>query len=212
MKRITILKFNRLSPKIILPLVMATIVVAALVFSSSKEFSNELMSAQSTRASDTKINASPAMKLAFAKLSAAHTDVCRDISDMAAIGMYMNNLPAGSRLQGSCCSPMDMKKYVSQINGLKAYANISQIPKDPYDVSADSAKQMLGFYDIQLTPVQQSVFNKAQSMTADKGWCCCQCWAWYTHAGLAKYLITQHSFTAQQIVAVTNLEDCCGGS
>lgn len=159
------------------------------------------------------IQASPPMKLAFAKLSAAHTDVCQDMGNKAAIDMYMNNLPSGSRLQGSCCSPMDMDRYDSQITGLKQYSGISQIPTDPYDISVNSAKQMLGFYDsIQLNPAQQSVYDQAQSMTKDKGWCCCQCWAWYTHAGLAKYLITQQNYTAQQVVAITNLEDCCGGA
>lgn len=107
---------------------------------------------------------------------------------------------------------MDMNRYISQITDLKKYASISQIPPNPYDVSKASAQQMLGFYNnIQLTSAQQSVYNTAKSMTADKGWCCCQCWAWYTHAGLAKYLITQQNYTAQQVVNVINLEDCCGG-
>ncbi len=154
-----------------------------------------------------------ALKTSFTKLSNAHTDVCRDIGDLPAIEKYMASLPSGSRLQGSCCSPMDIKHYVSQINSLRAYANIPEIPTNPYDVSKASAEQMLGFYNnIQLTPAQQSIYDQAQKMTADHGWCCCKCWAWYTHARLAKYLITQHDFTTQQIVAVTNLEDCCGGA
>lgn len=157
--------------------------------------------------------ATPAMKQTFVKLAAAHTDVCQDMGNKSAIDNYMNMQPSGSSMQGSCCSPMDMKKYVSQVNGLKKYAAIPQIPPDPYDISITSGKQMLGWYDnIQLTPAQQSVYDAAQKMTADHGWCCCQCWAWYTHAGLAKYLITQHNYTTQQLVDVTNLEDCCGGN
>ncbi len=171
------------------------------------------MSSMGMAGGGTQNMAAPAMKLAFVKLASAHTDVCRDLGNKTAMESYMNSLPDSARLQGSCCSPMDMNKYSDQITGLKSYADIAPIPKDPYDVSAGSAKQMLGYYDnIQLTPAQQSVYDSAQSMTADKGWCCCQCWAWYTHAGLAKYLITQHDYNAQQIVKITNLEDCCGGA
>lgn len=211
MKRIKLHGFNLLSPTSIGVLVIASVVVAALAVNSFR--SSTGMSAMNNVGSSGQMTASPAMKLAFAKLSSAHTDVCQDMGNKQAIDMYMNNLPDDARLQGSCCSPMDMKKYVSQMSGLKAYADIPQIPSDPYDISKLSAQQMLGYYDnIQLTPAQQSVYDAAQKMTADHGWCCCQCWAWYTHAGLAKYLITQHNYTAQQVVTVINLEDCCGGN
>lgn len=200
-------------PKLVLGLIAVAVVLVALLLNSLRGSSNMPMSSQDMGSSSTRISAAPAMKLAFAKLSAAHTDVCQDMGNKPAIDMYMNNLPSGSMLQGSCCSPMNMDKYVSQINSLKQYANIPQIPADPYDISKDSAMQMLGYYnDIQLTPAQQAIYDQAQKMTDDKGWCCCQCWAWYTHAGLAKYLISQHDFTTQQIVTITNLEDCCGGA
>ena len=155
--------------------------------------------------------ATAAQQHTFTLLAAARTDVCQDMGDKTAIDKYMNDLPAGSRLQGSCCSRMNLTKYVSQIQGLKAYADIPQIPPDPYDVSATSAQQMLGFYNITLTPAEQRVYDSAASRTDDNGWCCCQCWAWYTHAGLAKYLITRHDYSAHQVAAVVNLEDCCGG-
>jgi len=149
----------------------------------------------------------------FTVLDSAHTDVCEDMGNEAAIHLHMNMLGSGSRLQGACCAPMDLDKYASQINGLRRYAYISAVPQNPYDVSVTSAQGMLAYYDdIQLSASQQSVFDNAQTMTADKGWCCCQCWAWYTHAGLAKYLITKQRFDATQVVEVTNLEDCCGGA
>ena len=200
-------------PKLALSITIAVVILASLLFNSLSRASTMSMPSQSMGASNAKVNIDSAMKLAFAKLSSAHTDVCQDMGDKPAIGMYVNKLPSGARLQGSCCSPMNMDKYVSQINGLKQYANIPQIPADPYDISKASAQQMLGYYNaIQLTPAQQSTLDAASKKTDDNGWCCCQCWAWYTHAGLAKYLITQHNFTVQQIVAITNLEDCCGGS
>ncbi len=212
MKQVRLGRINLLSPKIIGSLVVISILVAALTVSSFRGSTN-MSSMNMGTSSDMQVSADPTMKLAFVKLAAAHTDVCRDLGNKTAMESYMNSLPNGARLQGSCCSPMDMQKYSSQITSLKTYTNIPQIPSDPYDMSVSSAKQMLGYYDnIQLTSSQQSVYDSAQSMTADKGWCCCQCWAWYTHAGLAKYLITQHNYTAQQVVAVTNLEDCCGGA
>ena len=199
-------------PKLTLGLFVVAIFLVALLLNSLRGSSNMLMPSQTRGLSNAKITTDPAMKLAFSKLSAAHTDVCQDMGNKPAIGIYMNTLPSNSVLQGSCCSPMNVDKYVSQINSLRQYAKIPQIPANPYDISKDSAMQMLGYYNnIQLTPAQQDIYDQAQKMTDDHGWCCCQCWAWYTHAGLAKYLISQHNFTIQQVVAVTNLEDCCGG-
>lgn len=209
-KELKICGVGLLNPKTIASLFVIAVLVAALAIYSLR--SPIIMSSKNMSMSDMGVQTTTAMKQMFIKLAAAHTDVCGDIGNKLAIDKYMSGLPSGSRLQGSCCSPMDMKKYVSQINGLKKYINIPQIPQNPYNVSVTSAKQMLGFYNTQLTPAQQAIYDKAQSMTADKGWCCCQCWAWYAHAGLAKYLITQHSFNTEQIVAVTNLEDCCGGT
>lgn len=212
MKQIKLGGINILSPKTIHSLALVGIVVAALAVYSFRGTDTKMSSSKSGMA-DMQVQATPVMKQTFVKLASAHTDVCQDMGDKPAIDMYMDNLPSGSRMQGSCCSPMDMKKYVSQINGLKKYANIPQIPSDPYDISKVSAMQMLGYYnDIQLTPAQQAIYNKAQKMTNDHGWCCCQCWAWYTHAGLAKFLISQHNYTAQQVADITNLEDCCGGA
>ena len=209
MKQFKVGRLNILAPKVVGGFAVVVLVMAALAIYS---FRGSATPHANMGMADMEVQSTPAMKLTFAKLSNAHTDVCRDIGDKAAIERYINSLPSGSRLQGSCCSPMDMNRYVSQVTTLKKYASISQIPPDPYDVSAYSAKQMLGYYDnIQLTSAQQSVHDNAKSMTTDKGWCCCQCWAWYTHAGLAKYLITQQNYTAQQVATLTNLEDCCGG-
>lgn len=210
MKQIKVFRFNILTLKAIGSFAIILFVTVALVTYS---FRGSNMSHSNMGMAYMEVQATPAMKQAFVKLSVAHTDVCQDIGNKLAVDKYMSDLPSGSRLQGSCCSPMDMKKYVSQITSLKKYASISQIPPDPYDISLDSSKQMLGYYDnIQLTPAQQSVYDSAQKMTDDKGWCCCQCWSWYTHAGLAKYLITQQNFNTEQIVDITNLEDCCGGA
>ncbi len=204
MKRLKIFGLIIPRPKIVISLWLVMLIVIVAVFGDLKT------SHPTNMLTD---GANPSMKLVFAKLSIAQTDVCRDLGNKTAIEKYMNSLPNKVRLQGSCCNLMVFSKFFSQIYGLKQYSGISQIPSDPYNVSATSAKQMLSFYDtIHLTSSQQSIYNSAKVKTADNGWCCCQCWAWYTHAGLAKYLITQHNYSFQQIVAVTNLEDCCGGA
>ncbi len=116
------------------------------------------------------------------------------------------------RLQGSCCSPMIFHKYEEQIEGLKKYSYIDKIPSDPYDIPVDLAKQLLD-YDkaISLSSDEQRIYNTAMKMSDEGGPCCCRCWRWYVYEGLAKYLITEYNFTADQIAEVWNLSDGCGG-
>ena len=57
-----------------------------------------------------------------------------------------------TRLQGSCYSPMDLQSYQAQVESLKRYSDIAQIPSDPYDVPASLAKTLLEYQrTIQLT-------------------------------------------------------------
>ena len=153
------------------------------------------------------------MQQRFSVLSKANTDYCANIGNRPAIDANMAQMAQESYLQGSCCSPMDRTRYEQQIHALKSYAHISQIPADPYNVPVSLAKTLLHYdQSIQLTAAQQAAYNQAATMTGDHGWCCCQCWAWYVHSGLAKYLITTQHFSAAQVAAVINEEDCCGGA
>jgi len=153
------------------------------------------------------------MQLRFSVLSKANTDYCANIGNRPAIAADMAQMTQESSLQGSCCSPMDRTRYEQQIHALKAYAHISQIPADPYNVPVSLAKMLLQYdQSMHLTSAQQATYNQAATMTNDHGWCCCQCWAWYVHSGLAKYLIATQHFSAGQVVAVINEEDCCGGA
>jgi hypothetical protein len=43
------------------------------------------------------------------------------------------------RLQGSCCAPMDEARYRQQLDGLKKYSEIAEIPPDHYDIPAPLA-------------------------------------------------------------------------
>ncbi|HYU65056.1 MAG TPA: hypothetical protein VEK36_02215 [Candidatus Paceibacterota bacterium] len=114
-------------------------------------------------------------------------------------------------LQGSCCSQMSMHRYQQQVEGLKKYNNIREIPPDPYDISAELAQRMMGYYDLSLSQAEQAAYDYAMEHSEEKGPCCCKCWRWYIYGGLAKYLIKNKGFTGEQITEVWNLSDGCGG-
>ncbi len=116
-------------------------------------------------------------------------------------------------IQGSCCGAMDFHRYQEQVKGLKKYKNISQIPEDPYNIPVTLAKELFEYQKtIVLTQEQQKTYDKAMKMSHEGGPCCCKCWRWTAFEGQAKYLITKHNYTAEQIAEIWDLEDGCGGS
>lgn len=116
------------------------------------------------------------------------------------------------RIKGSCCSPMNMHRYQEQIEGLQRYKDIPEIPSDPYDVNGELAKELLAYYDAQLTPEQQMAYDYAMEHSHEKGPCCCKCWHWYVYGGLGKLLIQKYGFTGEQVTEIWNLSDGCGGT
>lgn len=125
-------------------------------------------------------------------------------------------MPDDARLQGSCCSPMSVHRYTEQVEGLEKFKfvadqNIDKIPNDPYDIETGLAKELLSYYDMELTPEEQKAYDYAMQNSSEKGPCCCKCWRWYTYGGLGKYLIRNHGFTGEQLTEVWNLSDGCGG-
>ena len=121
------------------------------------------------------------------------------------------SMPSDSRLQGSCCSPMNWHRYKEQVERLKKYSNISEIPPNPYDIDAELAKRMKKYYDVELSKENQKAYDYAMKNSNEKGPCCCKCWRWYIYGGLAKFLIAEKGFTGEQITEVWNLSDGCGG-
>jgi len=122
------------------------------------------------------------------------------------------SMSEGNRIKGSCCSPMSMHRYEEQIEGLKKYKDISEIPTDPYDVDGALAKELLAYYTFQLSAEEQVAYDYAMEHSHEKGPCCCKCWHWYVYGGLAKKLIHERHFTGEQIVEIWNLSDGCGGA
>lgn len=122
-------------------------------------------------------------------------------------------MPDTARIQGSCCSPMDFDEYQEQVEGLQKYADILQIPADPYDVPASLARELFGYQEtIQLSPDQQAVYDEAAQLSKEGGPCCCRCWRWTAFEGQAKYLITELDWSAEQVAELWDLEDGCGGA
>ena len=156
----------------------------------------------------------PAPKLADDALAARFEQLSNsgNSSCSAAFTDTIGTMPEGARLQGSCCSPMDIHRYSEQVAGLQKYEDIPEIPADPYDTDAALAKQLKAFYDTELTPEQQRAYNFAMEHSNEKGPCCCKCWRWYVYSGLGKLLIQQYGFTGEQVIDVWNLSDGCGGA
>ena len=122
------------------------------------------------------------------------------------------SMPADARLQGSCCSPMDLHRYGEQIGGLKAFADIDLIPPDPYDIPASLAARLLQLDETALTPQQQAAYGAAMRNSNEGGPCCCRCWRWAVYGGLAKHLIRDRGFSGEQIARIWDLSDGCGGT
>lgn len=150
----------------------------------------------------------------FNYLSQQHTDRCHwagvNLGDETANVNWISGLPDGTYLQGACCTPMDFPDYSNQTSSL-AGSTRPVIAHDPYNLPAKIAKADVAGEQVSLTPTQQATLTAAQGMTSDNGWCCCQCWAYYAHEGLAKSLVATYGFDAQQVASAINLEDCCGG-
>ncbi len=120
-------------------------------------------------------------------------------------------MPLDAKLQGSCCAPMDEARYREQIEALKKYADIAEVPPDPYDIPAPLAHRLMGYYTLALNKEEQATYDYAMEHSDMQGPCCCKCWRWNVYGGLGKYLIRVHRYTGQQLVDLWNVGQGCGG-
>lgn len=147
-----------------------------------------------------------ALAARFEYLSQQGTNACGGGKDI------VKTLSQDARMQGACCGAMNLHSYQEQIAGLKKYEDYDLIPPDPYDVPVSWAQEMIAYSDATtLTPEQQAIYDAAVKMSHEGGPCCCKCWHWYAYEGLAKKLIIEENFTAEQIAEVWDLSDACGG-
>jgi len=163
-----------------------------------------------------------------APLSVAHSAMAQGADDLRARFEHLSkngnsncsrqfmesipSMPADARLQGSCCSQMDLHRYGEQVEGLEAFADIDLIPSDPYDIPAPLAARLMQFYEASLTPEQQAAYDHAMQNSNEGGPCCCRCWRWAVYGGLAKHLIGDRGFTGEEIARIWDLSDGCGGT
>lgn len=147
---------------------------------------------------------------------AARFDYLSKNGNSSCSALFQNSIPLmpdDARLQGSCCSPMNLHRYKEQVGGLKKYKHIPDIPPDPYDIEAKLAKRLYSYYDdIDLSLGEQKEYDYAMQHSHEKGPCCCKCWRWYVYGGLGKYLIKHYKFTGKQVTEVWDLSDGCGGT
>jgi hypothetical protein len=152
-------------------------------------------------------NATPSVEQRFAVLSRARSNQC----GLQAEGL--ETMARNGRLQGSCYSPIDLHRYREQLEGLRRYRDVPQVPGDPYDIPVSLAKRLFAYQQtIKLTPGQQAVYDRAFKLSGDHGPCCCRCWRWTAFEGQAKFLITRRDFSAKQIADIWLLEGGCGGA
>ncbi len=123
----------------------------------------------------------------------------------------ITQMSAGTRLQGSCCTELNLHRFREQVEGLKAFSHFPEIPPDPYDVEMGLAGRLLVAYDMELTTPQLAIYSAALEKSDEGGPCCCKCWRWHVFGGLGKLLIRDRDFDADQVARVWNLSDDCGG-
>ena len=107
---------------------------------------------------------------------------------------------------------MDEARYRQQIEGLKKYADITEVPPDPYDIPAQLAHKLMGDYDLALSKEERAAYDYAMEHSDMEGPCCCKCWRWKVYGGLGKLLIRVHHYTGQQLTDLWNVGQGCGGA
>ena len=117
----------------------------------------------------------------------------------------------GMFLGGQCCSPMtDTIDYHANLQKLQAYKSMPDIILDPMHTPVALAKQWIDYDNATtLTPAQQAVMNQAMDMSKEKP-CCCKCWHYFVNEGIAKKMIVDGTFNAQQIAGYWDASDICG--
>ena len=105
---------------------------------------------------------------------------------------------------------MDTKNYHENLEKLQAYKSMPDIVLDPMHTPVATAKKWID-YDkaTTLTPEEQKIFDQAYAISKEKP-CCCKCWHYYVNEGIAKKMIQDGTFNAQQIANYWDSSDICG--
>ena len=118
---------------------------------------------------------------------------------------------SGKYLSGQCCGAlMNTTIYHEHLEKLKQYSAIPDIPLNPYKTPVDIAKKWIDYDNkIILSASEQIVYNKAMKISGE-GPCCCKCWHYYVNEGVAKKMIHEYGYNAQQVSDFWGVSDICG--
>lgn len=112
---------------------------------------------------------------------------------------------------GQCCGAlMDTDERHKNLQKLQAYKSMPDIPLDPMHTLIKMAKKWTDYDNVTtLTADQQKIFDQAFALSKEKP-CCCKCWHYFTDEGIAKKVIVDGSFNAQQIADYWDASEICG--
>ncbi len=116
----------------------------------------------------------------------------------------------GMFLGGQCCGPMkDLTEYNKELENLQQYKDIPDVPMNPYKTPIAVAKKWID-YDkaTTLTSQEQAIMNQAMKMSKE-GPCCCKCWHYFVNEGIAKKMIKDYHYSAQQVAAYWDTSSIC---
>jgi len=185
--------------------VLAAAIVAGIV--GVRATRSGMMSMGGAQAAGNAPTTMPGTAATYRYLSAQHSNEC----GLTPQGVMQ--MAPGGRLQGSCCSSMDMASYEEQVRTLASFSTPPQIPPDPYDISIALARELLASRSaIHLSASQQASYDQAMRLTPDQAPCCCHCWRWDMTEGLANYLIARLGWSPERVAAVVALVNGCGGT
>ncbi len=117
----------------------------------------------------------------------------------------------GMYLSGQCCSTItDPTEYHENLEKLQAYKSMPDIVLDPMHTPIALAKQWIDYdHATTLTADEQKVYDQAYAISKEKP-CCCKCWHYFVNEGIAKKMIKDGTFNAQQIADYWDASDICG--
>lgn len=117
----------------------------------------------------------------------------------------------GMYLGGQCCSTMtDLEDYNKELVSLQKYKDIPDVPMNPFKTPIATAKKWID-YDkaTTLTASEQAVYDQAMNVSMEKP-CCCKCWHYFVNEGIAKKMIRNYHYSAQQVADYWDTSGICG--
>ena len=118
---------------------------------------------------------------------------------------------SGLTLGGQCCGTLlNTDERHTNLKKLQAYKDMPDIILDPMHTPIALAKKWIDYDNTTtLTPSEQKIFDQAYAISKEKP-CCCKCWHYFVNEGIAKKMIKNGSYSAQQIADYWDASEICG--